>query len=229
MRKTPQPARARLVGVIASPAALDQAARLRRPPDLFELRLDALRGSLGKVAGTIPRLGAPLILTARHPREGGNGELSAGARRDLLLRFLAHAAFVDLDLRSIRQFKPLLAKLRRQQIGLIVSSHHFSATPSTEELRRLARSAEIFRPAIFKIATRTATADQLARLVSFFTESDCAALPIAAMGMGKLGRASRRQLDRLGSALTYVSLGEANAEGQPSLSQLRRARRAYTI
>ena len=236
LRKTPQPARARLVGVIASPAALDQAARLRCPPDLFELRLDALRGSLGKVAGAIPRLGAPLILTARHPREGGEGELSAGARRDLLLRFLAHAAFVDLDLRSIRQFGPLLAKLRRQQIGLIVSSHHFSATPSTKELRRLAmsaatcaaRSAKIFRPAIFKIATRTATADQLARLVSFFNESDYAALPIAAMGMGKLGRTSRGQLDRVGSALTYVSLGEANAEGQPSLSQLRRARRAYT-
>ncbi len=224
-----QPARSRLVGVVASPAALEQAARLRRPPDLFELRLDALRGSLGKVAGAIPRLGAPFILTARHPREGGKGELPIGARRDLFLRFLEHAAFVDLELRSIRQFQPLLAKLRRHQIGLIVSSHNFSETPSTEELRRLARLAATFRPAIFKIATRTDTSDQLARLLSFFTESQSAAFPIAAMGMGKLGRASRRQLDRLGSALTYVALSEANTEGQPSLSQLRRARRAYTI
>jgi 3-dehydroquinate dehydratase len=49
------------------------------------------------------------------------------------------------------------------------------------------------------------------------------------MGIGKLGRESRRQLDRLGSALSYGSLGQANAEGQPSLSQLRRDRGAYTI
>ena len=49
------------------------------------------------------------------------------------------------------------------------------------------------------------------------------------MGIGKLGLASRRRLDRLGSALTYVSIGQANVAGQPSLGQLRRARRAYII
>ena len=54
-------------------------------------------------------------------------------------------------------------------------------------------------------------------------------LPIAAMGIGKLGVESRHRLDRLGSALTYASLGRANVAGQPSLSQLRRARRTYVI
>ena len=34
--------RPRIVGVIASPADLDRALRMRRPPDLFELRLDRL-------------------------------------------------------------------------------------------------------------------------------------------------------------------------------------------
>ena len=61
----------RVVGVIASPVALVRATRLRRPPDLFELRLDALRDSLGEVERMIPQLRAPLILTARHPAEGG--------------------------------------------------------------------------------------------------------------------------------------------------------------
>ncbi len=67
----------RVVGVIASPVALVRATRLRRPPDLFELRLDALRDSLGEVERMIPQLRAPLILTARHPAEGGVGGLSA--------------------------------------------------------------------------------------------------------------------------------------------------------
>ena len=34
--------RPRVVGVIASRADLERAVRMRRPPDLFELRLDRL-------------------------------------------------------------------------------------------------------------------------------------------------------------------------------------------
>ncbi len=223
----PPAALSRLVGVVASRAALTRAARLRRPPDLFELRLDALRNSLGEVERTLPKLRAPLILTARHPLEGGQGTLAAGDRRALLLRFLEHAAFVDLELRSVRHFPALLRELRRRDIGLILSHHDFRETPPPRHLQRLAKSAAAFRPAIFKLATRTDTPAQLARLVSFFMESEGAPIPLAAMGMGRLGLASRQQLDRLGSALTYVALGEANAEGQPTLSRLRRTRRAY--
>ena len=36
--------RPRIVGVIASREDLEQALRMRRPPDLFELRLDHLAG-----------------------------------------------------------------------------------------------------------------------------------------------------------------------------------------
>lgn len=222
-----QPAIPRLVGVIASRGTLARAARLRRPPDLFELRLDALRDSLGEVTRAIPKLRAPLILTARHSSAGGLGELAIGARRALLFRFLEHAAMVDLELRSVRHFKSLLEELGRWRIELIISHHDLRDTPTPGELRRLTKSAAAFRPSIFKIATRTDTPTQLARLVSFFTESKRASIPIAAMGMGKLGFASRRQLDCLGSALTYVALGETNVEGQPTLNQLRSARRAY--
>ena len=220
----PQAAVSRLVGVVASTAALARAVRLRVPPDLFELRLDALRDSLGEMQRALPRLRAPLILTARHPLEGGLGSLAAGPRRMLLLQFLEHAAFVDLELRSVRQFNPLLEELRHRNIGLILSHHDFRQTPPQQRLHNLAKSAAAFQPAIFKIATRTDTPSQLARLVSFFLESKNEAFPIAAMGMGKLGLASRQQLDRLGSALTYAALGEANAEGQPTLAHLKKSR-----
>ena len=216
-----------LVGVITSPVILARATRLRHPPDFFELRLDVLRESLGEVAAAIPKLRAPLILTARHPWEGGAGTLKNGERRALLRRFLEHASFVDLELQSVRQMKSVVDEMRRRRIGLIISHHDLRQTPSHAELHRLAKFAAIFKPAIFKIAIRTDTPEQLARLISFFRETNRAQFPIAAMGIGRLGLESRRTLDRFGSALTYVSFGEANVRGQPSLSQLRRARRAY--
>jgi len=218
----------RLVGVIASPAALEKATRLRHPPDLFELRLDALRHSLGEVASSIPKLRAPLILTARHPAEGGVGALSLTARRALLLRFLEHAAFVDLELRSVRQMKSLIDQTRRRRIGLIISRHDLRDTPALSALRRAAKLAMAADATIFKVATRTDTPAQLARLISFF-ETTRAQLPLAAMGMGKLGLASRRQLAQLGSALNYGSLDATTSEGQPSLGQVRRTRHTYTI
>ena len=218
----------RLVAVLASPEALIQATRLRRPPDLFELRLDALRHSLEEVARAIPKLRAPLILTARHPEEGGFGRLGPEARRDLLDRFLEHGAFVDLELRSVKPMKTLIRKARRQHVEIILSWHDFHDTPTRAELLRKSKSAAAAGAAIFKIATRTETVAELARLISFF-ETTPGSLPIAAMGMGKLGRASRRRLAQLGSALLYVSHGEATIEGQPSLSQLRRTRSAYGI
>lgn len=217
----------RIVGVIASPAALARATRLRRPPDLIELRLDALRHSLGEIDLALPRLRAPLILTARHPAEGGRGRLSLAARRGLLLRFLPQAAFVDLEFRSARQMPALLDEIRRRRLGLILSRHDLRRTPSLGELRRLVRVAAALDPAILKVVTRTETPAELARLLAFFEECHTD-LPLAAMGTGKHGLESRRRLAQLGSALTYVSLDRAVVAGQPTLEQLHRAWRAYT-
>jgi 3-dehydroquinate dehydratase-1 len=217
-----------LVAVIASRAALTQATRLRHPPDLFELRLDALRHSLGEMARALPKLRAPLLLTARHPSEGGVGQLRLAERRALLRHFLEDAAIIDLELRSVGQMKDVIGEMHRRQIDLLISLHDLRTTPSPNELHRQARSAAAAGAAIFKVVTRTDTPAQLARLMAFF-EASRDLLPIAAMGIGKLGLESRHRLDQLGSALTYASLGRTNVAGQPSLSQLRRARRADVI
>ena len=218
----------RIVGVIASAAALARATRLRRPPDLLELRLDALRHSLGEIERALPRLRAPLILTARHPAEGGRGRLSLAARRALLFRFLPEATFIDLEFRSVRQMPALLDEIRRRRLGLIISRHDLGRPPSLGELRRFVHSAAALHPAILKIVIRTETVPELERLLVFFQEHR-SQLPIAGMGVGKLGEQSRRRLAQLGSALTYVSLDQAMVAGQSTLEQLRRARRAYII
>ncbi len=220
-------AASRLVAVIATPFALARALRLRSPPDFFELRLDALVNSLGEVAANIPHLRAPIILTARHPKEGGLGSLTSRKREALLRRFLDSAALVDVELRFVRQMAELVLELRRRQIGLLLSCHDFHTTPGVRELHRLTRQAAMFRPAIFKLATHTDRPAQLDRLATYLSGKNRYPFPIAVMGLGRLGFPSRRQFDRIGSALTYASLDTAKVEGQPSLDQLRRARRAY--
>jgi 3-dehydroquinate dehydratase-1 len=220
------PRGSKIVGVLATTAALEKAVRLRFPPNFFELRLDALHRSLPQVEKTLAQLRAPLIITARHPAEGGRHGLSDAARRELLQRFLARGTFADLELRSLGELRPVVEAARRERVGLIVSCHHLDDTPLLEELERQLKAAKTSGADIFKIVTRTDTHAQVDRLLDFFSRN-CGALPIAAMGAGKLGAESRRRLAQLGSALVYGSVGQPNAEGQPSLAKLRRSSRAF--
>ena len=215
-----------VVGVVADRAALEKATRLRAWPDFFELRLDALRGDLRELERTLPRLRAPLICTARHPAEGGLGDLRLTTRTSLLRRFLPAAALLDVELRSAPQMGALLAEAARAPVAILLSSHHLRDTPTAEKLRAELDAALRYRPAIYKLATRTDTSAQLDRLLAFFAEN-VSRQPLAAMGFGKLGAESRRQLLRLGSVLNYAALGAPNAPGQLTLGQLRRTRAAY--
>ena len=209
------------VGVIFSQVDLQRAVRMRRPPDLFELRLDALVARIEELNGAIGHLRAPLIITARHPREGGSNQLSVQKRRALLLRFLPHAAYVDIELRSVGAFAAILEAARSKKIRVIISFHDLKETPSRSRFDEIARTAISLGADLLKTATRTDTQEQLSRLLEFFAETS-SRLPTAAMGIGRLGRAARRELVRRGSTLNYVHLGRSRIAGQPSLSDIRR-------
>lgn len=211
----------RIIGVIASHADLERALRMRRPPDLFELRLDCLASAADHLQNTLPKLRTPLIITARHPHEGGARKLSLRQRRDLLTRFLSHADYLDVELRSASALRRLLAIAETKNVRRIISFHNLKSTPSARVLAAKARAARAHRADVFKVATRTDTSIELGRLLDFMTNSRMD-IPIAAMGIGKLGAISRILLARAGSALIYASLGPAtNIEGQLSLEQLR--------
>ena len=213
--------RPRVVGVIASRADLDRAVQMRIPPDLFELRLDRLAGIIDHVENAAPRLRARLIITARHPNEGGVGTLSLRERFDLLARFLNYADYLDVELRSVLALRPLLTIADKKNLRRIISFHNFKSTPAARILTAKSQAAEAHHADIFKVATRTDTPMELGRLLDFVTNSRVE-LPLALMGIGKLGAISRVLLARAGSALVYASLGSANdVEGQLSLEQLR--------
>jgi 3-dehydroquinate dehydratase-1 len=230
-RRTVKKAKQLIVGVIASPADLRFAVAMRQPPDLFELRLDHLCGMADQLEGkmstrapepwrrrllnspTISHLPAPVIITARDPREGGVNNLSLSERRDLLLRFLPYAKYVDVELRSALAFKSLLARARNQNVRRILSCHNFKSTPSPRSLRAKAALARTHGADIFKVATRTDTPAELARLVDFVMDKDVD-LAVSVMGIGKLSAISRLLLARAGSVLNYASLYRSQIEGQ---------------
>jgi 3-dehydroquinate dehydratase-1 len=216
-----QLSRPRVVGVIASRADLDRATRMRSPPDLFEVRLDCLVRVLEHLETKLRRLRAPLIVTARHPFEGGANSLSLQERRDLLRRFLPHAKYVDVELRSAFALRSLLRSAEQRKVRRIISFHNFKSTPPLRVLAAKAHAARAHGANIFKAATRTDTPNQLARLLQLVATEDVD-LPVSAMGIGKLGAMSRVLLARAGSVLVYASItARTDLEGQLSLEQLR--------
>jgi 3-dehydroquinate dehydratase-1 len=194
---------------------------MRQPPDLFELRLDCLTDATDELQITLPKLRRPLIITARHPHEGGARKLSLRQRRDLLTRFLRHADYLDVELRSASALRHLLVIAKTRKIRRIISFHSLKSTPSARVLAAKARAAKAHRADIFKVATRTDTPVELRRLLEFMTKSRVD-IPLSIMGIGNLGAISRVLLARAGSVLLYTSLAPATiVEGQLSLEQLR--------
>lgn len=215
--------RPRIVGVLASRADLERAVRMRRPPDLFELRLDRLAGIADWVEEVLPKLRTPLIITARDPREGGASKLRLRQRRDLLARFLDQADYMDVELRSAPALRSLLELAENKKVRRIISFHNFKSTPSARILAAKAHEAKLHGADIFKVATRTDMPIQLRRLLEFIMISSRLDFGLAVMGIGKLGAISRVLLARAGSVLIYASTGAgSDVEGQLSVKQLRR-------
>jgi 3-dehydroquinate dehydratase I len=212
--------RRRIVGVIASSAELNFAIRMGEPPDFFELRLDRLVQLIDRLENKISKLRAPLIITARHPMEGGANRLSSRQRYSLLARFLPRARYIDVELRSAPAFGSLLRLSQNQNVRRIISVHYLKSMPGPVRLLDKARAAKKYGADIFKLAARTDTPAQLTRLIDFAAARNLD-VAVSAMGIGKLGAASRLLLACSGSALVYVSLGRSDIEGQISLEQFR--------
>jgi 3-dehydroquinate dehydratase-1 len=213
-----------IVGVIFSRADFRRALRMRKPPDLFELRLDRLTACIEEIEQANSGLPAPFIATARAPREGGANDLSAAQRRALLLRFLPRAAYVDIELGSARSLEPVLRSAQERRIPTIISFHDFKSTPPPSQLDEIVSRARSLGATIIKIATRTDTRAQLDALLDFSARHRGLG-NVVAMGIGRLGRASRLEIARRGAALNYGHLGSAVAAGQLSIPALRRVLR----
>ncbi|SKA84324.1 3-dehydroquinate dehydratase [Prosthecobacter debontii] len=214
------------VGVIPDPATLDLWASYSLEQktaacDVIELRLDTLQLSAEKVRAALVGNQTPVLLTARHPAEGGQGTVEAAGRIALLEPLLDLAALVDIELRSAMEMRPLVQKAQGMGVRVMGSFHDFQTTPGEEVLRGAINFAQPAGLDAVKIATFLNNSTDLTRLIALTSEVH--RLRLSCMGMGPLGRVSRLVLAKCGSLLNYGYLGESNAPGQwpaPRLKEL---------
>lgn len=208
------------VGVIS------QADLLRQLPsdlagmcDLVELRLDLLGLPASEIRAAVANCPVPLLLTARHPAEGGQGSEKAAERAAMIEPLLDLAGLIDIELRSVMEMKPLIDKARAHGVPVVGSFHDFQATPGDEVLEGAISFAENVGIDAVKIATFINTPDDLLRLAKLVTTKR--RLRLSVMGMGTWGRVSRLLLAKCGSLLNYGYLGDSNAPGQWPAAQLK--------
>lgn len=205
--------RPQVVGAVHSPGALRRALRIRPGEvDFLEIRADAFASDPGPLLRALPRLRVPLIITVRHPAEGGLHRLGLARRRALFAQFLPFATLIDIELRSCAQLAATIAEARARGVRVILSEHHFKATPSTARLRQTIRRAHAAGADICKLAALAETPAALARLLALFARKP--PLPLSVMGMGRFGKVSRLLLAQAGSVLNYGYLDQPNASGQ---------------
>ena len=202
-----------VVATVHSLAGLRLAERLGSwDADLVELRVDALAGKMAEVRKFLAKAKLPVLLTVRHPAEGGIGNLSSESRKKFFQEFLPFAALVDVELRSVTVMREVIAAAKERGIGVVVSDHHFHRTPTLAQMCERRRRAFAAGADIFKLACLADTAGSVARLLDFVSTGK--GLPLAVMGMGKLGQVSRLVLACAGSILNYGFLDKPNAPGQ---------------
>jgi 3-dehydroquinate dehydratase I len=183
--------------------------------DAVEVRVDTLRGdpSLGQVAD----LPVAAIVTVRHRDEGGAKAMSEEERLAKYLALLPSASAIDLEIGSSESMRNLIQTVRRERKVLILSFHAFASTPPLAQLRTVCEKARGLGADIVKVAAKTETPGEVARLLALLED---ASGPLAVMGMGALGRASRLLFAKAGSVLNYGWLGKPQVPGQWSAKEL---------
>ncbi len=201
-----------VVGVVHTARGFAEAAKTAL--DAVEVRVDALPHcpSLREVAA----LPQPAILTVRRLDEGGAKPVSEEEQLALYCSLVPAVAAIDIEVRATKRLRPVLETVRREKKALIISFHDFGSTPSLARLRALSARARGEGADIVKIAARTETPAEVARLLVLLQEAPG---PLAVMGMGALGRASRLLFAKAGSALNYGWLDRPQVPGQWSAKE----------
>jgi 3-dehydroquinate dehydratase-1 len=206
----------RVVGIVKSPESLRIARAMpaAERPDLLEWRADSEPG-----LPVMPDLGVPWILTARHPAEGGENAWGLSRRRLAYLGYLEIAHMLDIEVRSLRHMAEVVKMAQHMEKSIIASFHDFRGTPSLRRLEEIAARGRDEGASVIKIATLTESSADIATLLRLLER---APQPMAVMGMGRLGAASRLLFAQCGSCLNYGWIDSPNVPGQWSAADLKR-------
>lgn len=204
-----------IVGTLHSAACLKMLEKgpqeLLGKIDFLETRLDSLPSKLLPSSWPLP-----VIATARHPAEGGMGNLTVIQRRRLFESALPWASAIDIELRSVKQLLSTIANAKKAKRFVICSFHDFQTVPSLARLERMALHAQEVGADLFKVACMVRSDQELMRLLAFQSMMK-SGLRVATMGMGEGGQLTRLLLAAAGSALSYGWLYSPQVIGQWSI------------
>uniref|UniRef100_A0A0D3HVA2 Uncharacterized protein n=2 Tax=Oryza TaxID=4527 RepID=A0A0D3HVA2_9ORYZ len=206
--------------------AAELAAAAALGADVAELRLDRL-------AGFAPRRDLPVLLAQPRPLpalvtyrpkwEGGEYEGDDEPRFEaLLLAMEMGAEYVDIELKVADKFMKLISGKKPETCKLIVSSHNFENTPSTEELENLVAQIQATGADIVKIATTATEIVDVAKMFQILVHCQEKQVPIIGLVMNDRGFISRVLCPKFGGYLTFGSLekGKESAPAQPTVTDL---------
>ena len=213
-----------VVGTIHSPGALKCALKLKPGQvDILELRVDAFEHAPEVLLSAVPKLRCPLLLTVRHPAEGGAARYTVSRRRELVGQFLPHVQWVDFEVRSLVPLREEIAEAQERGVKVVVSDHHFKGTPSRAVLEQRYARARVCHPDVVKVAAMARAPRELERLFAFLNYANTRHPGSnSVMGMGPFGQVSRLLLGKCGSVLNYGYLDSPQVPGQWPAEVLKR-------
>lgn len=151
------------------------------------------------------------------------GKQTAEERKNLLLGSLTHGApFVDIEHDAPAGYRrAIIRAARKANARVIVSYHNDDETPASAELRAFVRRSFRLGADLAKVACRTHSPSDAARLLGLLEDPAIQGKLVVA-GMGRSARAVRILAPLFGSAFTYASFarGRETAEGQIPFREL---------
>ena len=204
-----------VVGSVVTRGGLVRLLSERSAPcDIVELRLDQLcvEGvDWVSACRTLHDAGLTQLVTLRHAEEGGVWRLEESSRLGILEPVLDVIEAADVEIRQPDAMEVIEAV--HEAGGIVIGSFHdFETTPSFEALTDIVRQGLTADFDVVKSAVCTEQEEDLAVLERLLHA--CNHVPLAVLGMGRLGTESRVSLATHGSCLTYGFLDEAAAPGQ---------------
>lgn len=212
-----------VVAFSREPKEGELATLTKQGADIFELRLDLAGCTDPTVAAAMASkfTNYPLIATDRSRLEGGNGG-DDNQRLTLLAATTTYANAIDLELSSTSILNQVSQVVHGNNCELILSYHHFGATPKLAKLETLMQQAFQAGADIFKVACKVNDQQDLDTLTKLLIKAQSNNQRLAVMGMGEsdLAKQSRSLLGLAGSQFVFAQTGEPTAPGQPNLAWL---------
>ena len=182
--------------------------------DIFELRVDRFASwNPAYVLKEIAKFTKwPVLATIRSKNEGGRWRDSEAGRLQLFRAVIPKVKMVDIELSSRSILKDVVKAAKKHKKQVIISYHDFKSTPPRAKLNRVLREAKAFGADIVKIAAMARSHKDVQTLLDFTKKN--AKKKIITIAMGEKGAISRVLFPKLGSLMTYASLGRSMAPGQ---------------